>query len=240
MSERAILMSGSMVRAILEGRKTQTRRVITRIRGYRSLTEFGDSDTPGYTWHFRRPDGCWCDLRHKELLQRLPYCVDDLLYVRETVASGVCAPSRPGYWTPGFWRRMQGTAANPNGLWYRADGLAPEKPISPRGRWVPGIHMPKWAARIWLEVTDVRVQQLQDISEEDAIAEGLLAVEQEGWGISYTTNMDGFPVPDEDCHHYPSEAFLQLWDSLNAKRGYGWDKNPWVAAYTFKRIEKPA
>ena len=103
------------------------------------------------------------------------------------------------------------------------------------GRCRPSIHMPMWASRITLRVTDVRVQRLQDISEEDAVAEGIEQDPETGgyWGGAGTGVGGATP-------RYTSAivAFKRLWDSINEKRGYGWDKNPWVAAYTFEVINK--
>jgi len=86
--------------------------------------------------------------------------------------------------------------------------------------WKPPIHMPREAARIFLRVTDVRAERLRDISEEDAIAEGCRG---EIKGTVATK---------------PIEEYRALWDSLNAKRGYGWDVNPWCWVYSFERIAK--
>lgn len=136
----------------------------------------------------------------------------DLLWVRKTVARGASAPSRPSYWAPAFWRREQGTPANPNGLWYALDGLAPEKLITERGRWVPSIHLPRRASRLTLTVTDVRVQRLQDISERDATDKDHIPARQK-WG--------GDPV----------DAFRGLWREINGHAA--WAANPWVCAPTF-------
>lgn len=117
--------------------------------------------------------------------------------------------------------------------------------IMPPGRLRQGMHMPRWASRITLTVTDVRVQRLQEISEADAKAEGM-------WSYQ-TTECDGDPRLDgnayrETCWHWRRDieegdgystaksAFQHLWDSLNVDRGHGWDANPWVAAYTFRPI----
>lgn len=94
------------------------------------------------------------------------------------------------------------------------------------GRWwkrkIPAIHMPRWASRIQLEITDVRIQRVQDISNADAIAEG----------IADPASIEEAPAVDE-----ARAGFRDLWDSINEKRGFGWDANPLVWALTFKRID---
>lgn len=147
--ERPILFSGEMVRAILEGRKTQTRRPLTRLKGYRSITEFQASDTAGYDYTFRRPDLCWCDYRIDELLGLCPFGQSgDQLWVRETF-----------------------TEAQKGGYLFKADGT--NKQLGVWWGWKPSIHMPRRASRIKLEITGVRVERIRDISCEDAIAEGM-------------------------------------------------------------------
>ncbi len=100
-------------------------------------------------------------------------------------------------------------------------GMAVNKDGSCKSPWKPSIHMPRWASRITLEVTEVRVQRLNEISEEDAKAEGVLI------------NAGRLPeLPGEGrC------AFMHLWDSINGKSGFGWDVKPWVWAISFKRLE---
>jgi hypothetical protein len=107
-----------------------------------------------------------------------------------------------------------------NGVpFYKAEASDPEG-----ARWKPSIHMPRWASRILLEVTEVRVQRLQDISEEDADAEGV----QVDLDV-----IDRIPYP---AHPF-KDAFVKLWDTINAKRGHGWETNPWVWAVSFRRIK---
>jgi len=191
MKEHPILFSGPMVRAILEGRKTMTRRVACP-PGY-NLTDYG--------------------LAHCRYGQP-----GDRLWVRETWAAGACADMlNPSALSRKTWLIDNG------GLWYEADGAAPLTPISPKGKTRPSIFMPRWASRILLEVTSVSVERVQDISETDAKAEGA------PWlGAGFLAKLgDG---------SY-REGFYDLWDSINAKRGYGWDANPWVWVVKFKRIE---
>lgn len=219
MTIKPILFSGPMVRALLAGEKTQTRRVLTRLKGYGTISEFCSPVWTRFNWEFRDCKKQLCVLNDGRLRDVLPLAEGDLLWVRETVACGACAPSKPSHWSPDFWRRAQGSPENVNGLWYRADDLAPVHPITKRAKWTPSIFMPRWASRLTLKVTDVRVQRLQDIDHKDAKAEGAKTV----------------AVIDEndvctDCH---VEGFGRLWDSLNKTRGYGWTKNPYVIAATF-------
>lgn len=221
MTDRPILFSSPMVRALLDGRKTQTRRVLRNPLPNNPV----------------RMNGVWMDETTPRRLgaeqqfgtMRLSYAVRDRLYVRERVACGVCAPGKPSHWSPSFWRREQGTHSNPNGLWYEADGLAPENPICERGRWVQGMHMPRWASRLTLTVTDVRVQRLQDISEADAIAEGCFKGKATGRVFETETAMR----LGGDQWANARDWYADLWDHLNAERGYGWAENPWVIAVTF-------
>lgn len=162
------------------------------------------------------------------------YGVGDRLWVRECVAAGACAPSKPSEWAASFWRREQGGFFNPNGLWYRADGLVPQTQITHRGPWKPNIFMPRWASRLTLIVTDVKVERVQDISEDDARAEG---VEQwKGHDPAFPIYRDYLALPKSGpgCLDTAYRSFRTLWDNINGKReGCSWNDNPWVAAYTF-------
>lgn len=205
---RPILFNGEMVRAILEGRKTVTRRVIKGADEsmYAGMCGLG----PGL---FDRNTG----LRVKEPYYRL----GDILYVRET------------------W----------NGDWcdhyiYRADGgNAKTAGYSQEPKWRPSIHMPKKAARIWLKVTDVRVERLQDISVPDMIKEGVRAFGCEpclelNERCKPQTSEDGFCGAEDQAE----DMFSDLWDSTTKKfdlAKYGWKANPWVWVIEFERCEKP-
>jgi len=188
MAEKPILFSTEMVRATLDGRKTQTRRVIKPQPG-----EHPDDD--GYV---------------TSILNRCPYDVENTLWVRET------------------W------AIEDTYIIYRADldNWSHLKNV----KWRPSIHMPREAARLFLLVKDVRVERLQDITEEDARAEGFSPND------IITANLDlGTPVMS--CEYTgPAEtarnSFRVTWDKLNAKYGYGWDANPWEWVISFERIEK--
>lgn len=183
MKERPILFSSPMVRTILEGRKTQTRRVIKPqpVSGVR-FSPF----VPGQV-----EDGHGQEMR-------CPYGVERL-WVRETWAENKVLP----------------IADRPVGDYiYRADGVY-------SGTWKPSIFMPRRASRITLEVVSVRVERLQSISERDCCLEMGCAVEWPGPGPEpYKRNL--------------RTSFGILWDTINAKRGYGWDKNPWVWVVEFE------
>jgi len=206
MADHPILFSGPMVRPILDGTKTQTRRVVrTRLE---NNTRVGPC---AHQAHIASP----------EALDHCPYGVPgDRLWVREKWA--LIPKERPaGYFVPGsrYFNRH---------AWYWADN---DKPTW-GGNWKPSIHMPKKFCRLWLEVTDVRVQRVQEISEEDAITEGVRVTE------AHRMNAQLFAEcrPDLPPIAPAQQAFCELWDSINAKRGYPRDSNPWVWAISFKRI----
>lgn len=151
MKERPILFSAPMVRAILAGRKTQTRREVNRINGIGPVTCFGGSETTGYDFALRDRRNMWNEFREDELLGRCPYGVaGDRLWVRET------------------WRSWMGShdAGSPRCIAYKADDVKIALP------WRPSIHMPRLLSRITLEVVSVRVERLQDITNMDALSEG--------------------------------------------------------------------
>lgn len=225
MSEHPILFSGPMVRAILEGRKTQTRRPI----GFPRRGAFALQDDGSGWWPYQSDDGesTTCD----DGIERPMSCPfgqpGDRLWVRETWASpqpGIVAYRADG--EAGAWMGDGGggriwvhhgwihgaTDGTREGRWY---GLSKYG-----GRWRPSIHMPRRASRITLEVTDVRVQRLQEISEEDARAEGM--------GISDGRAMCGPQWSFRD-------GFSDLWDSINGKRA-PWESNPWVWAVSFRQV----
>lgn len=97
--------------------------------------------------------------------------------------------------------------------------------------WCPSIHMPRWASRITLEITDVRVERLQDISDAEAIREGV-----DDWGSIEEADSTAARLTEKG-KGLPLLQFRILWDDLNAKRGYGWDANPWVWVIGFRRVE---
>lgn len=224
MKERPIIFSAPMVRAILAGAKTQTRRV-ARFIPYRdgSNLRFSGLEAGYYCtgvpisgWVLRSRDGrgCWND-RTKPL--HCPYgAAGDRLWVRESFCSvpsdgfDSIVPSEPE------------VQAGRQELAYKAT----ESDIL-YGPWRPSIHMPRWASRILLEVIEVRVEKVRDISEDDARAEGAVP-------LHFTGTVNG--EPGRGIVLDPLKAFAMLWDSINAERGLGWELNPWVWALTFRRI----
>lgn len=220
--ELPILFKGRLVRAILDGRKTQTRRVVKldaelKARGCTSLEGawvdpgFGD----GQYLHVPGPH---------ETFHRLhsPYGFKgDRLWVRETWQ--VVYPTGE----PNQYSVLQPTGTDPQRhgkVLFHADHAA-EKADEPRFPWRPSIFMRRWASRIALEITGVRVERLQQISEEDAVAEGI----SRGNGILYADE----PLSEQ----LPHLVFKGLWDSINEKRGFGWEKNPWVWVIEFRRAQ---
>jgi hypothetical protein len=228
--ERPILFSGPMVRAILAGRKTQTRRIVKFSREVWKQplphVEYADDGMP--IWFSSPPHG----LRHRdpEYFKRGYPCPygrpGDRLWVRET-------------WQPTAHGKGLGTEIH-----YHADESSEWRHgfvTNPSNKhWRPSIHMPRWASRITLEITGVRVERLNEISEEDAIAEGaeLNACDPKQW----TPDMGYLPR----CPHYPDgcdcdpaftarDWFSDLWESINGPGS--WAENPWVWVVEFRRVE---
>jgi len=184
-----------MVRAILEGRKTQTRRVVKPLGNDDGfvILDYGNGG-----WPYRSDDGD----SSTHIVRR-----GGKLYIEETPHA--CPYGQPGdrLWVRETWADVR-TPASQIQTVYRADWPYKNPSTKP---WKPSIHMPRWASRILLEVTGVRIERLQDISEEDAIAEG----------VSDILN--------------PVGAYRELWDSINGDGA--WVANPWVWIVEFKRLE---
>jgi hypothetical protein len=241
MRERPILFSGPMVRAILEGRKTQTRRVVDFRRApgcasdcagklpERSFADRGFPDQDGKRRYAYLHVPC-----KDEAAQRFfcPYGMPgDRLWVRERWshdggAGAACADHRCGI---------------ADHVWYYAtEDERTRDTFAGSARWRPSIHMPRWASRLTLEITEVRVQRLQEISEEDAKAEGaryfpgIPAGPYGDNGTRWSMRLDSPPDTDH-CLRTARLAFGQAWNDINGKRA-AWSSNPWVWALTFRRL----
>lgn len=238
MNAKPILFSNEMVRALLEGRKTQTRRVVNNPEYFGCLT----GDCP-----HDLSDECANAMRAE-----CPYGKPgDLLWVRETWADLIAvspATDKPMDIGPGerliqeptFWTDEKGRQRwNYDGqvIAYRAnsdvefcdgDGFMGDMADrSDMPRWRSPIHMPRWASRLTLRITDVRVQRLQDISEADAKAEGV-QMEDERYWVDYS-------MPGTQITLSAKKSFNTLWESINGPGS--WEANPWVWALTFEVIK---
>lgn len=223
MRERPILFNADMVRAVLDGRKTQTRRIIQspakniQASGHQVIEyrEPGDKWYGEHVFSMRNQSGTWCDYTKEQFLAKCPFgAVGDRLWVRETfrvhsratdVATLVYKASEQQSWTQQTHR------------------VPIEKCNKPAvvDTWTPSIHMPRWASRITLEITCVRVERLNSMTEKDALAEGCLGGHDSIPGYQYSA------TPHEHFHH--------VWQSI-----YGadsWQANPWVWVIEFKRVE---
>lgn len=204
MAIKPILFNTEMVRAILDGRKTCTRRLVRFLPG----------ENPQWTGYIR--DGLMLyNGRNEPCIMKAPYQPGDILYVRETWCDD----------------RQFTHDSTPGKYFYKASE-------SENFKWKPSIHMPKEAARIWLKVTDVRVERLQDITPKDAENEGVGNLFYED--IGYSEKNYGTEVDPE--YGIAKEQFAWLWDSTIKKSDldrYGWDANPWVWVIEFERCEKP-
>ncbi len=213
---RPILFNTDMVRGILDGRKTVTRRICKDGNEFTVPDmNFYDADKRTYAVHN------YANKEHTEklsLVERIcPICPGDILYIRETFKR-----NKDGYSGIDF-----------GGYIYRADCKTVFK--DPYNPWKPSIHMPKKAARIWLKVTDVRVEKLQAITNEQILKEG---ISQE----TVDHYMAQFPEDTEEWVHAAHWLpFSDLWNSTVKKDFdlYSWDANPWVWVIEFERCEKP-
>ena len=223
-----ILFNGDMVRAIIDGRKTVTRRVV-------KLPKYIKAQDEGLYTLFAEGT-CYENQHMEELVDYLnpPYQPGDILYVRESVFQGV-----------GHYLDVSGETVCflTNDFEYYADGLHEKDHWKDKHEhtWMhrrPSIHMPKEAARIWLKVKDVRVERLKEITEEQAKAEGAKQCYEQ------INALENRPVTylAEDRKGYYVLGFKSIWNSTIKKSDldrYGWDANPWVWVIEFERCEKP-
>lgn len=246
MAERPILMSAPMVRAILAGAKTQTRRVV--------------KPQPSDEWS---PEvGPYCPtVVGRDGIEEPG---EEIFGAADESEGRKCPFGEPGtlLWVRETWRALKRFDSHPprdisaSLVGYEADPARGDLLPVPEGRMGkvrPSIHMPRWASRITLELLSVRVERLQEISEADARAEGLLAQEGDGggpgWG--YKWRGIGYEGARPGCFHTPATdgtcsckvagpspaqcAYRELWDKINGKRA-PWASNPWCWVLEFRRV----
>lgn len=222
MKDRPILFSGEMVMAILEGRKTQTRRVVKKIPcECGGWLPYEVSNTTPEGWQTIGHSGKWTCESCLNGPVKCPYGQPgDRLWVRETFSKGHPIDISHQY----------------SGIRYRADGAVKDNGNEIgflETTWTPSIFMPRWASRITLEVFNVGVERVQDIMWDEAIAEGIRVLplqdanDPSAWWES---------APGENQARTPVWSFKKLWDSINGKK-HPWESNPWVWVIEFKKLE---
>lgn len=243
MKERPILFSGPMVRAILDGRKTQTRRVVTWHNSTKNtpvthLWDFSRAIPSGgryLTVPFAHPEDGWMVDPEEDTYDRVRciWHVGDVLWVKEAFITG--------------WPIVDGVRDDcdedgndlPMKTWYRATdgGISwlddDDRHVNPP--WKSPLFMSRHLSRLSLRITGVRVERVQEISEADAQAEGVerpILCEGPDFGEVGGIPMRGHPMTGEY-----RDGYRELWDAINGKRGFGWDVNPWVWVVEFERVE---
>ncbi|EBU8203419.1 TPA: hypothetical protein LC219_002140 [Salmonella enterica subsp. enterica serovar Teltow] len=217
MKERGMIFNGEMVRAILDGRKTQTRRVMKNqpAGDYPETPALIRNVGTGFQWH---------GLYGESSIFNCPLgSIGERIWVRETfrvhsrasdVATLVYRASVRNSWTEQT---------------HRVPVAVCNKPAIPE-KWTPSIHMPRWASRITLEITDVRVERLHNISERDSLREGLFQLPASG-RYCLQPGMQYFGM----ASHSAKEVYSWLWASIYGEES--WAANPWVWVIEFKRVE---
>ncbi|MFL9610708.1 hypothetical protein ACKF11_11545 [Methylobacillus sp. Pita2] len=212
MKERPIIFSAPMVQAILAGNKTQTRRIMKPQPVLTSLISRADSDSKVLALHHHYSNAPGDQLWVRENFMVEPNPVD-LGLTREMI--------------PHTWDAVVAAAGT---IHYAAD---PGALILADGRpWKPSIHMPRWASRIQLEITSIRVERLQDISEADAKAEGADCLISDN-ATPETRSLLNFPLMENGSPY--RNGFAHLWELINGDGA--WAKNPWVWVIEFRRIK---
>ena len=223
MAIKPILFNTEMVRAILDGRKICTRR----------LVKFLPGENPQWTGYIK--DGLMLyNGKNEPCIRKAPYQPGDILYVRETWqcwrAHRYEATADIRFRAGGDDVRLQFANGNTDSINRLDYDTFVHKWFSHNGEWKPSLFMPKEAARIWLKVTDVRVERLQEISEDGAKAEG--ANFKNGKNVGFEEKMNRTAI----------ERFTEIWNGTIKKSDldrYGWNANPYVWVISFERCEKP-
>lgn len=225
MKERPILFSGPMVRAILQGRKTQTRRVLHLPAGWRLESSDGDPYTLGMITSPHPKKGKFGAFVRQEIHPGSGKFMIDV---------AVCPHGKIGdrLWVRESWRLFNSAdecACYDSCICSRMHGKPLYRATDDDGasKWKPSIHMPRWASRITLEITDIRIERLNAISEADALTEGIEPLPTNQYK-DYGCKLEGVGFSD------PRLSFRSLWISIH---GYdSWIKNPWVWVIEFKRV----
>lgn len=237
MKERPIPMQPDMARATWEDRKTQTRRLVKLSGPFGDLPIIdsqgphmgyeGQEHDPPYTWTFDHlGKGVICVSQDVKCPYGKP---GDRLWVKEKYS----LPYVDDHRTPTEARENDRELNRTSMIWY--EGEADQR----MGRWRVPRFMPRWASCQLLDVIEIRAQQIQEITSEDAIAEGIWDDVIPPTGSHPPFLGYGHGINDGKCLLYPKpqDAFEKLWDSINAKRGHPWSANDWVWAITYKRIK---
>lgn len=253
MTDRPILFSAPMIRALLDGRKTQARRVLNLPKKTHSGGPIYErKDMGGWEATTIGGGGCFTIGRDGS---RCP-APERVGIWHQTTGTCMVAPYQPG---DRLWVR-EAHALVPASAYRCSEGVEQAiDPVYPRQAaiyragwersapgvgWRPSIHMPRWASRLTLNVTDVRVQRVQEISEDDARAEGSFLERCDCSAMRAKPKDWVMASFRQTACAYHGEEFRYLWNHLNASRGYGWEANPWVVAVTFsverRNIDAPA
>ncbi|WP_194760989.1 ASCH domain-containing protein [Klebsiella variicola] len=223
MKERGMIFNAEMVRAILDGRKTQTRREVKLNLDIACLATTYDWATSLAVNHYQ-------GLTEEQIQQKaesLRGVIHPVILGNGQMVSIICPHGKPGdrIWVretfaalePGSYEQVKPQEGHCQDLRYAATDRLAKSDADIRGyKWVPSIHMPRWASRILLEITDVRVERLKSISDRDALREGCSAAD----------------MKSGDC---VADVFARLWASIYGSDS--WNANPWVWVIEFKRVE---
>ena len=221
MMEKPILFNTEMVQAILKGNKTSTRRPIKRTPcndepcGYGFWKDYSEHDKRWYIKDYTHAPVWWT---LEEYISKFSiYHIGDTIWVRETWQESEC-----------FDNNIKGKYC------YRANDEENDFANEFKVKWRPSIHMPKTAARLFLKVTDIRIERLQDITEDGAKGEGIRSFTKDDVVFKYSST-DEFVW--QDAPRTAKEAFEKLWDSCGYKSPKSWPFNPWVWVIEFEKMK---